>query len=687
MLENITPQDSEYMKQLMTQGVPEHEALKMGFDRKNPTPKQFRAPPRQETPADIMALEAAIQLSLRSKPPDPRSVSTDSACLDDVALQQAISLSLSLSLSQDETDLYNADFDSPPAHPAHPTHPAHPAASQTKWAGGVKDTRETRETRETWSGKGGGQRERDTREREREARSGKGGGQREREREGRSDKGQGQGQGKSDKGHWKSNTNNDSFRSTGSGGFDPQYPYNLGGAGGTGGIGSALTSTKSGSMKSAGSMGSMGGFGGFGAGEGLTEEELQRSQYQQLHLYNGHHHSEKSVNSGSAENQFPYNLGEHETRSRGSSASNVFSLVGSRAGSRAGSRGNVLDGQPHNLSWGEGRRELERSESEGGSAGGGGGSREEREVRRVREERVLVVAQQLHLQNLQLAQNARKHSRSAENMSGKMSGDRGMGKGKLSGMSNLSMGSGGSGMLGDGNMGHKPRSPNPSPTHTHPHPHHSHGREGQESDSSDDDEEPHSWSEGELDVDITQVYKRQSQTQSQTKTQTQTQAQAQSQSQSRSKAPQVTTPPHSSTSAPMSTSPTPGSGSGVLKSVPSFHRPNLSRSQSTSPTPGSGSGVLKSVPSFHRTPSFNSPRSQSTSPTPSATASGAPPFNKYLKSVQSFHSEIPDTPGEGGSGKGGGEKADLTLSPAHQHNQRKSLKLLAASFNIDSDED
>jgi hypothetical protein len=34
MLENITPMDQEYITSLMQRGVPEHEALRMAFDRK-----------------------------------------------------------------------------------------------------------------------------------------------------------------------------------------------------------------------------------------------------------------------------------------------------------------------------------------------------------------------------------------------------------------------------------------------------------------------------------------------------------------------------------------------------------------------------------------------------------------------------------------------------------------------------
>lgn len=43
MLENITPADDEYIRSLRARGVPEHEALRMAFDRK-PHPPRPRKP-------------------------------------------------------------------------------------------------------------------------------------------------------------------------------------------------------------------------------------------------------------------------------------------------------------------------------------------------------------------------------------------------------------------------------------------------------------------------------------------------------------------------------------------------------------------------------------------------------------------------------------------------------------------
>jgi hypothetical protein len=84
MLENITPMDQEYIQSLMQRGVPEHEALRMAFDRKPHPPRapkpvrSFRSirfpllflplrlsqPRAVDSAADAQALEEAIQLSL-----------------------------------------------------------------------------------------------------------------------------------------------------------------------------------------------------------------------------------------------------------------------------------------------------------------------------------------------------------------------------------------------------------------------------------------------------------------------------------------------------------------------------------------------------------------------------------------------------------------------------------------------
>lgn len=53
MLENITPMDQEYITSLMQRGVPEHEALRMAFDRK---PHAIKPPKSVSVAASVLSL-------------------------------------------------------------------------------------------------------------------------------------------------------------------------------------------------------------------------------------------------------------------------------------------------------------------------------------------------------------------------------------------------------------------------------------------------------------------------------------------------------------------------------------------------------------------------------------------------------------------------------------------------------
>eukprot|EP00428_Durinskia_dybowskii_P074283 CAMPEP_0170397146 /NCGR_PEP_ID=MMETSP0117_2-20130122/22716_1 /TAXON_ID=400756 /ORGANISM="Durinskia baltica, Strain CSIRO CS-38" /LENGTH=778 /DNA_ID=CAMNT_0010653623 /DNA_START=39 /DNA_END=2375 /DNA_ORIENTATION=- len=117
MLENITPMDDEYIQTLMQRGVPEHEALRMAFDRKPHVPKPPKVSRNVDTVADAQALEEAIQLSLsessrRASQPDNYSSglgTTSTDLIDQEALNTAIQLSLS-EQAQKQNDYISANY-------------------------------------------------------------------------------------------------------------------------------------------------------------------------------------------------------------------------------------------------------------------------------------------------------------------------------------------------------------------------------------------------------------------------------------------------------------------------------------------------------------------------------------------------------------------------------------------------